>query len=769
VSVRPFHHQRPLAAAAAAYGAGVWTGVRFAWRPIPVCLGLLASLLALWLLPRAGRKRVAGAMGACLFLGMLLAGMASHPALPPEDKYTVQGILSADAEQREDGVARAYLERVTLSGENGQYALGKVYWTYHPDAQSPLLPREGESVRFSGTLYHPNGQMNPYGFDARFFYLQKGAAACVSGCSEGEATGRPGRGLRSLTYALRSLLTRRVREIFGQASALPEALLLGSRTELPEDTARAFSDVGIAHLLAVSGLHVSLLAEALMVPLKRLLDGKRRLLVLAAFLLLYCAVLDFAAPVVRASLLMLFAKGRRLIRRAPDGLTSLSAAFLLILLFRPLDLFSASFQLSFCAVLGIVVTVPSAQKRLMEKPLGRLRVTLLVTAAATVFTAVPTIQVFHRLSLLGPLVNPLACLVFALLLPAYAVTLLLGCVWLPLGQWMAGALSSISGFFMAGVEALGNLPFVSVRVPSLPFYCVLAAFAALALLTRYVLMPFRRRAALAAGIMAAAFALWPLTKNRDARYVQLSAGQADSAVILCGDRTAVIDAGTWGNDLAAYLLADGRRADTLILTHLHTDHCLGVRQLLEERVPIGRVLLPVGAREQQIDAGCLALLDELSSRGVPIEHVAAGDVFDVGSARFTVLWPQRDAVRPGQAANRNCLALLCELDGVRILSAGDLMGAYEMYAARDADVLKAAHHGSKSSSGEAFLRAVSPQAVIFTGSGNLRAALPHPDTLERLRGLSIPWWNTGECGAVTVTARDGRAFIETFLSEKETP
>lgn len=769
MSVRPFHHQRPLAAAAAAYGAGVWTGVRFAWRPVWVCFGLLLSLLAVWLLPRIGRKRVVGAVGACLFLGMLLSGLAAHPFLPPEGKYLVRGTLSSDVEMQQDGVARVYLENVSLSGENGRYALGKVYWTYHPDSQSPFLPREGDAVTFSGSLYHPNGQVNPFGFDARMFYLQKGAAACISGCADGQTTGHPGRGLRSLTYGVHLFLTGRVREIFGADSALPEALLLGSRTELPEDTARAFSDAGLAHLLAVSGLHVSLLAEALFLPLRSLMNGRKRLALLAVFLLFYCAVLDFAAPVVRSSLLMIFAKGRRIIRRAPDGLTSLSAAFLLILLFRPLDLFSASFQLSFCAVLGIAVTVPIVRKRLMEKSLGKLWLMLLVTAAATVFTAVPTIQTFHRVSLLGPLVNPLACQVFALLLPVYALTLLLGCIWLPAGQWIAGIVNILTGWLTTGVEALGNLPFASVRAPALPFYCVLAVAAALALLTRYVLLSFRRRAALAAGILAAAFIAWPAAENKDARYVQLAMGQADSAVILQKDATAVIDAGSWGNDLAAYLLSTGRQADTLILTHLHTDHCLGVRQLLEQRVPVGRVILPVGAEEQIIDAGCLDLLHQLSANGATIEHVSAGDTFAVGGAHFTVLWPDASAVRPGQDANRNSLALLCEMDGVRILTTGDLTGTYEMYAARDADVLKAAHHGSKSSTGDAFLRAVSPEAVILTGSGNGRAALPHPDTIARLDALSIPWWNTGNSGAVTVTVRNGQAFIETFLSEKETP
>lgn len=766
MSARPFHHQRPLAAAAAAYGAGVWTGVRFAWHPIGACVGLALSLLAMRLLPRVGKKRVAGAMGACLFLGMLLSGLSFHPALPSEGKYAIEGTVSVDAALGEDGKARAYLEAVTLTAEGKTCALSKVYWTYYADNDAPFLPREGDRVAFQGNLYHPDGPVNPYGFDSRMYFLQRGAVAGVSGCRDGQATGHPGRGLRSITYRIRQALTARVRLIFGDGSALPEALLLGSREEIPEETARSFSDAGVAHLLAVSGLHVSLLAFVLLLPLCSLMRPRARLTVLGVFLLGYCALLDFSAPVVRASLLMLFAEGRRLLRRAPDGLTALAAAFLLILLFRPLDLFSPGFQLSFLAVLGIVAALPLVERRWPGKRWLR---AVAASEGATVYTAVPTVQVFHRLSLVGPLLNPPACFCFSLLLPIYFVVLLIGCVFLPAGQWLAAGVNMLTGWVTAAVAWIGQRPFASVRLPALPWWCVLAVYVALLLISRYVLLPFRRRAALAAAVLALAFSLWPLAVSRDVRYVQLSVGQADSALILDGDETVVIDAGDWGGDLASYLLATGRRADCLILTHLHSDHCLGARELLEQRVPIGRVLLPVGAEEQAVGDDCLELLAALRENGVPVDHLSAGDALSTGRVRITVLWPEGDAVRPCEDANRFGLALLCDMDGVSLFSSGDLPGAYEMYAARDADLLKVSHHGSKSGTSEEFLRAVSPEGAILTGGGRPNSSLPHADTLNRLERLGIPFWNTGDVGAVTVTVRDGAAYVETFLPGKETP
>ena len=123
---------------------------------------------------------------------------------------------------------------------------------------------------------------------------------------------------------------------------------------------------------------------------------------------------------------------------------------------------------------------------------------------------------------------------------------------------------------------------------------------------------------------------------------------------------------------------------------------------------------------------------------------------------------QADTLRTGQDANRYCLTLLCDLNGVTLLTTGDLTGDYELYAARDADILKVAHHGSINSTGDLFLDAVTPQAAIIPAS-RTSAALPHADTLARLKARSIPVYHTGHTGALTVTVKNEEAVIVPFL------
>lgn len=252
------------------------------------------------------------------------------------------------------------------------------------------------------------------------------------------------------------------------------------------------------------------------------------------------------------------------------------------------------------------------------------------------------------------------------------------------------------------------------------------------------------------------------------QYIQLAMGQADAALILDGRDTTLIDAGSYGGDAASYLLSTGRRADRVILTHLHADHCLGLTQLLEKKVPIGAVYLPLGGEKQQVDAACLSLLEEIRARSIPVYYLAAGDELTTDRVHIAVQWPRADSLRLGRKANEGCLALKCDLDGVSLFTAGDLSGLYEMYPAQDADILKVSHHGSKTSTSTAFLEIVSPRLALLTGATG-SSVLPSQNTLDRLAQIGIPAYNTAEWGALTVTIQKGNIILTPYLPERRGP
>ena len=755
-------------AVALAYGAGVWAGVYFEWIPLVFAAGLFIAVLAAFLQYKLGRKWIAGAMGAAVFLGMLLSGLAFHPSLPPEGNYLVEGIAAEDMVLREDGKAAGYLEKVTVTGETGTYTMPRVYWTYYYDEETAFLPWDGQQVRFSAYLYHPQGKTNPYGFDFRLFLLQKGAIAGVSGAKEAEVIASPGRGMASFFYQAKNSLSERLRAVFGDGSALPEAVLLGDKSRLPEEVQDGFSSAGVAHVLAVSGLHVGLLVGVLQWILRRWLNPRQRMIALGIFLFCYCALLNFSAPVVRAAILVLVGGMRRIIRRSRDDLTTLAAAFLLLLLFRPLDLFSASFQLSFGAVLGIVLFKPSLMKTMDFIRIPFPKESLSITASATAGIALPTIQVFHRFSAIGLVINPLVCCIFAVLLPVYTVILVIGCIYLPLGQAVAFPVTRAADWIIRGIEWVGNLPFASFSIPAIPWYAVCALIASGLICSRYVVLSTKKKALIAAGLVIITAAFWHGTACRDVQYVQLEMGQADAALILDGSETVLIDTGEYGGDVVSYLQATGRKADHVIITHMHTDHFQGMEQLLKAQIPIGEVIVPEGAFLAQIDNGALALKAELEILGIPIHEWAAGDQLKMERVCIEVTWPYPGTVRPAMDANRYPLVLLCRMDGVSLLSASDIVGEFEGYAAKDADILKVSHHGSKNSTGEEFLSFVSPGTALITANADSKT-LPHPDTLSRLAQAGISVYNTGKTGAIHIRIRDGEAILVPYFSQGDEP
>ncbi len=773
---RSFHRQRPLPILAAGYALGVITGTQWKdFSPLLPIAGMIAALAALILLRGHGSMRFLSVAFAFMFLGILLAGNAAHPSLPEEGVYQVTARVSGESERREsDGRVTALLKDVTLAGEDGVgHRIGSAHWTYYPSEESPL-PLDGQKASFTGSLYHPQGQVNPYGFDFRMFLLQRGVAAGISGARDLSFSPAESSAPQSPWLRMRQGIAARLDSLFQDGSGLAKALLLGVREGLSEKTVADFRDAGIAHVLAVSGLHVSLLMAVVFLFLRLLrLPPAAVFGLIAAFLAIYCRLLDFAPSVVRASVLTLLILLGRVLRRRADPLTGLSFAFLLILLFRPLDLFNVGFQLSFLAVLGIITLGDrlnfqagrSGRFERLPRPVKGIIQSYFVTVSASAMTALPLLNTFHRLSPIGLIISPPAVSMIGLLMAGYIFPLLVSLVSMPAAQFLSWPTLMLSRAYGSGIGSAAGLPGAVLTLPSLPVFPAMVLFALMMLLTRYVRL---KRTARTLGIIGATLilSLSFLPKKQDAvRYVQLSAGNADSAVIFDGPATWAIDTGEHGGDLASLLLSQGRTLDRLFLTHLHGDHAGGLRQLLDNRVVIREVLLPYGAEMAELTDSSLLLLREAQAAGIRVTALAAGDTLSSERVSAEVFWPVRGALYPGLEPNKGSLVMRLDLDGVSLLSSGDIGSDYAKYAMRPAQVLKVPHHGSNADNKIGMLGTVSPQLALISAAGK------QPDrykaALERLDGIGAAILVTGERGAVTLRVTDGKLEMTAFLKGEE--
>lgn len=726
---------------------------------LPPLVALAAALLAACLFP--GRRRVLALILASAALGALVTWHENHPALPAEGEYAVCGVvldelLAADDPDRI--VTR--LGDVTL---NGTPLSGDAWWTSYLSADETLPDwlRPGTRVTFTAEAYHPQGRSNPHGYDFRQALLQDGIILGLYGHDDLALAAEPA-GLQGRLAALRHRLTMELMRVLGdEPGALAAAMLLGTGDYLPGEDYLAFKRLGIVHILSVSGYHVGVLAMllgGLLAPMG--LPRRLRAGLLGVLLILYALLTGANPPVIRAGLLLMLREAGKLRqhRNLPLHLLCLAAACQL--LFNPMQLFGASFQLTYGAMLGLILVYPRLRGAFASTRPWAGWLWKGLAASISVQLGLLPAQMYWFGSfipvalVLNIFVTALASFIMAL------YWLMLALLPVPLVREAFGAATGLMTRWMLAVirflaEVLGH----SVRTPSANVLTVLG-WALLLLGLSVLVKPHRerlRRTLSLAGACLIALSCVRLP-NTGTYWLQFSDGEADAGLL--HDRSAVILVDTGENAFTAadYLQSRCLSVDMLILTHLHIDHAGGIAGLVNGSIPVRTCALPEGALTAgDLDEEVLILLRQLAETGTQFVPLSRGDVITTPSGTLTVLWPQAGTVRPGMAANDTCLALRADILGTSMLLASDLTNRYEMYAAVPADILKAAHHGSSESTSPAFLEAVSPQAILLSCGTDEREAAFIP------RAGDTPVYSTHSSGAVTIRFTENAFTVETFL------
>ena len=707
-----------------------------------------------------GRARFYALLVLFLALGYFRGYQQYHPILPDEGMYRVSGIIQEDLKNGDNGSFRTVLTDVRL---NDKHYNSNAYWSfYDEDTSSDLIP--GTRITLLGKLYHPSGASNPGGYDFREDLFRRGINIGIYGRSDLKISASDSFTLSGFTSSLRYRLQELLNVSLGEeAGTWASAMLLGTKSLLPREDREAFSRLGVAHILTISGFHTSVLA-AMLALLFRLfhLPQKIRFLLFIVFLSLYCILCGWSLPVLRASLLLLFGLWGRILNRPRILLHLLSAALLVLLFLYPAQLSGLSFQMSFGAVLGIALIYPFL--RSLWKPkyhlLRWLRNTLAVGIGAQFGVILPMLHTYQELPLLGILANIPMILLSTGLIWLYWLTLLM----LPI-PILSGFFSSLAQagtrVMLVIVRALGNLPGITLWTRE----AGLLTLAGVVLLGLGIcaIIRFRPRIRIllsTAGLILITISLFP-SVHLTTEYYQFDEGNADSAVLWDQDQVIIMDAGNRNGFLSSFLRRHRLTPDAVILSHLHSDHISGLESMMEDRIPIPLVYIPEGADRADVHPDTLLLLDLLKKNGTEIRTLKAGDTISLSSGNIHVIWPEKGKTRPGQNANESSLVMQVELMGTVLLQTGDLDGRYEMYAAAQADLLKAAHHGSANSSSQAFLAAIKPQAVLLSCDD-----IETPAAFQRRIG-DIKLFSTAANGMLTVHFRDHTFFIETFLNTPE--
>lgn len=733
-----------------------------------------------------------------LFYGW--GGLSLQPFLAPgptlaryacDSPTLIEGVVDERPQGTVTGGQRLFLQVERLRRGSEEIAAGGRLLVQVKEGRAQLAT--GDRILFTSKIRAPRcyGLPGEIDYPRQLAYQKVFATAFVAEADELLLL-RPGAGWRHEMDLLAKKLGRFIeREVAGSAAGVLKALLLGDRGDVPEEVSDSYALSGVNHILSISGFHIGIIFLSIFHLLFTISRGSeflalrfnlRKSLLFAALpvVVFYLLLSGGAAATVRSVLMIAAVAAALQLKREVEPVNGVLLAACGILFLSPQALFDLSFQLSFLAIWGLVTLTPLFSAFLLRvpqrfAPFNWLCLLLAASAAALLATLVPVAYYFHQVSLVGLLAN----LVVIPIMGYGAVVA--GFASLPLMEILpeaAGGLIRFAAHLVrisdVAVTFFARAPVLNGYLPGkLDFLLACLVLCALSFLkARHLRYPV----SLALVALLATRAVPAGAAGDGQLHVTfLSVGQGDATLVRLPDgRCMLVDgggrAGDTGSRVGERLLLPAlrsigvRRIDYLVLSHEHPDHLQGVL-FLAARFEIGEFW------ESGVDSSLpeyQQLKWLLAARGIPVRTMNATlPSQEAGGVWVEPLWPPSAAHSGGAEANESSLVLRLRHGKGSVLLTGDIGTAAEReLLARGvplrSTLLKVAHHGSKYSSSEPFLAAVSPEAaVISAGYGN-PFHLPAETIVRRVQKRGIRLYRTDQEGTVeAVLTREGSLTLST--------
>lgn len=776
-------------------------------RRRPVCLVCLALMLLMCLTDLAGFP--------------LIRGNPLPEAVQEWIREHPEAVVCGEVQSCQDTEFSfsVYLKHVFLTNQSEKFPIENVRMFLKTKEELPA----GTLVYASGKLERVEGPRNPGEFDSQQYYACQHIYYFLKNAVI-EKKSRTYSGYRQRLLEFRDRLCRILEQAAGEDAPVFEAMLLGEKSGLDSDLKLRYQMGGMIHILAISGLHISILGMGLFQLLKHVGIGNTGAGLLAlAVMLQYGMLTGGSVSAMRAVCMFLLSVGAKILGRSYDLLTALSVSAMLLLLDSPAYLYSSSFLLSFGAVTGLGAVSPF----LMEiAPVKRKLAKSFLSSFSVQLATLPVMLVFFgEVSLVGLFLN-------LIVLPTVGVVLISGLCGgiLGLASIEAAAAAAVPGrvflFFYEKLCVLaGKLPFCTwtggqPRLwQSIVYYaCLAGGIAAAVWLIRREKKRTGKKAegssgrAVAALAFSAALCLGILTlafqDRRELRITCLDVGQGDGIVLeIPGGGAFLMDFGsssrknTGQYQLLPYLKSRGiTYLDGILVSHTDTDHISGVQELLElmtkdlTSIKAGTLILPDWNPEEKASGGHVrespeasgadpsgeaagedgeeaygGLLELADKAGVRCVFAEQGDRLVSGKAEMKFLAPEKSA--SGADVNEEGMVMELKYGSFRALFTGDIGEAAEKSLLKkgvlsDMDFLKTAHHGSRYSTCREFLDRIRPELAVISCSDSNNYGHPAPETVERLEECGAKIFYTMKSGAVTVRTDGERARAEGFLPDR---
>ena len=796
----------------AAWVAGIIIGSILKLPPLFCLIGLI-PLPLLFFTRRHWKTVVFAGLGIFLFIAVAVYSYGSLYTIDEgrihfyndTGSFEIKGVITGDPDIRDKST------RLTIAAEEINLESG---WREVGGTVLVTVPRYpeydyGDLVSITGELQTPprlddfdyKGYLAHQGIYTTIYYPK------IEVLEEGH-----GSKLMAWIYDLRGSLAQTLVEVLPEPQAsLAQGILLGMRGNIPADLSNDFTRSGTAHILAISGLNLGIMA-GILVSLGLWLFGRRHYLyVWLAFIIIwfYTIITGMNPPVVRGAVMasmFLFAEA---LGRQRSGMAALAFTAAVMVGISPYILGDASFQLSFLAMAGLIFIFPllrDAGRRLITARLGdegfllstlNVGIDSISATLAAIIAVWPLIAYYFGIfSLVGPLATFLITPVLPVIIILGSLTMLLGLGSIAVAQFFGWLVWPFLSYMILVVSGMGSPAISSIEVDWINPVFIACYYIVLAVLI-WLQSRWQKLHSLfsgMSGVMKAGvskskgfarmlkWAIAPLLvaavlvtytaatmPGDELRVSFLEVGQGDAILIQKGNQQVLIDGGPSPQAVSLELSRQmpfwDRSIDLVVLTHPHQDHLAGLLEVLR-RYDVGQVLYP------SLDYDS-SLYDEwfrcIRETGTKSTIACAGQRINLGDGVFLeILWPSVNPIQSGDSyLDQNSCVLLLRDGDISFLLTGDSTSEaeWELIRARtvvNATVIKVAHHGSATSTMAEFLAIVNPHVAVICVGANNTYSLPDDEVITRLEGMvgEDNVYRTDINGTITFITDGERLWVE---------
>lgn len=556
------------------------------------------------------------------------------------------------------------------------------------------------------------------------------------------------------------------------------AILLGDKDKLSEDIQESFKTSNLSHMLAVSGAHVSYIILGLTYVLQNSIIGKKNgKIVCIFFLLVFMAITNFTPSVTRACIMAVLTLFSGIVYRKSDVYTNISVAALITLIFNPYSLLDLGFQLSYGGTIGIIIFIKRIQeKKSNSKVVNYIKQMALVSIYANIIIIPIMMYHFNTVSLTFIISNIMASPILGIIVINGFLFIITSITVKPLTRLIAIFIKPILSILIKISQICSKLPFSNILVVTPYMFNVISYYA----IILYCIKSKKNNKCkiiicLLIVLILINFIIYIFPQKL--RIFFIDVGQGDSTLIITPDKkTVLIDGG--GSDsfdvgekvLLPYLL-DRRilKVDYVLISHFDTDHCGGILTIME-KVKVKNIIISEQAEHSENYERFKKLM---INKKIRLIEAKKGDKIKIGRySEFKILFPTSRLLSENPL-NNNSIVAQFNYNNFKMLFTGDIEKLAEQQILKTekaeirADILKVAHHGSKTSSIPEFIKAVRPKIALIGVGKNNTFGHPNQQTIKNLENIKCRIYRTDLQGEIIIKIdQKGRMNVKSKLKIK---